>query len=766
MRYGPCTDEVHTTSLPSICGEPTAPRCAVRPPATATRGTWEARRAPYPVEQALLQADALAVALRSALDRIAVPLARAARGFVQRQGWTEFGFARIEDHTRERFGRSGRWVRDLAAIGEGLETLPDLAAIVAGLDDGLPIGRVAALLVVRVATAASLPSWVALARKATVRDLRQAVARARRGGSEWPPADTGAPDLRATTAAAADMEDAADRTLVRLPVPRPVQAAFDEAVDLHRAVQGAEAGVTSFVDALVAEAMASGDDAPPDAEVRPLSSGSPMRAVEDALARASGNWRHLPQMAGPSWALALAGEGLERLASVERVAGRGGPADLDAQIRMLISLENDLEIQLGRVLAGMCEARAWPRLWFAGAAHYAEERLRLSRTASEDRMRAARSLRRFPGLRQAYENGQVGLEAALTVVRILGDGTPEAGVERAWVEHARITTVKRLRDEARALRLRHLATGGCDSAASQPETTSAAGGSLQAGRTPDAGPLDDAAWHASIRRDPGTARRRILTAGLLASGIGAGAIRAACPGSERRPRMGAAPETALPCAPDVFLRLRLPRDLADCLLAAIESARRRLSAVADALPWDEDFAEDARPRPSPAREEIRSGEGAPPSLRAARTFSIRCRRVPAWVGLLALLEDFAFTWDPPHPGQRRPGEEVYCRDGWRCAAPGCTSRRHLESHHLVYRSRGGGDDPANRICLCRLHHQRGEHGDLASCSGKAPLGVVWRLGKSAAGGAGIRPAGTAEWYRNERLLSGWQDAAPGAGARR
>ena len=68
---------------------------------------------------------------------------------------------------------------------------------------------------------------------------------------------------------------------------------------------------------------------------------------------------------------------------------------------------------------------------------------------------------------------------------------------------------------------------------------------------------------------------------------------------------------------------------------------------------------------------------------------------------------------------------------------------HLEDHHVHYRSRGSSDEASNRTCLCRFHHQRGEHGDLASCRGKAPLGLLWRLGKP----------GLASWFRSERRLA-------------
>jgi hypothetical protein len=75
-------------------------------------------------------------------------------------------------------------------------------------------------------------------------------------------------------------------------------------------------------------------------------------------------------------------------------------------------------------------------------------------------------------------------------------------------------------------------------------------------------------------------------------------------------------------------------------------------------------------------------------------------------------------------------------------APGCTSRRGLEDHHIRYRSRGGGDQERNRVCLCSTHHRLGEHGGLASCRGVAPLAFVWRLGHP----------DLASWYLNERRL--------------
>ena len=49
-------------------------------------------------------------------------------------------------------------------------------------------------------------------------------------------------------------------------------------------------------------------------------------------------------------------------------------------------------------------------------------------------------------------------------------------------------------------------------------------------------------------------------------------------------------------------------------------------------------------------------------------------------------------------------QAVFNRDGWQCAFPGCTMRKMLDVHHIVFRSRGGSDELGNLICLCRIHH--------------------------------------------------------------
>jgi len=655
-------------------------------------------------EDRLRCADRLALSLKAGIERIIIPLSRAAAAFVRERAWFAFGYARLEDHARERFGRSGRWVRNLAVLGEAIQSTPRLAAALTGDDGGKPIGWVAALAVARIATPETLTFWIGLARESTVRDLQDAVRRARAAP------DVGGPMGHGKAAAADDVDDDGDRELVRLFVPAPVASAFDEALDLYRAVEGHHAPVTSFIEMLVAESAASAT--PPDVDVVPLQAGPNHAEREQALAGATGSWSHLPQAAAAGWASQLADDGLESLRVVESEAGEGDHAALDRQIRTLLQLEDVLQARLGRVLAEMGERGDWPRLMFDGVGHYGEERLRISRTTAEDRARAARTLRSRPRLRAAYESGRVGLEAVLLITRILGSAPLAEGVEQSWVDRGIEATIKRLRDEARALGCRGAGRQGSRWSharnQSKPRTRIGAADESQM-FDPQGGPspLEDAEWQESLSRPPGCARRRVLRLGL-----------------ETLMDVGG----ELP-SPDVFLRFRLPADLAAAIVGTIESRRRWLTSTVEQVPWDQQW-------PDPA---------ALPSVLAARTFSTRSRRVPSWVGLLSILEEFVCTWDTTArdgPSRAAVKQAIYIRDGWRCMAPGCTSRRNLEDHHLVYRSRGGNNTSANRICLCRFHHQRGEHGGLSSCVGTAPLGITWRLGRRE----------VAQAFRNERRL--------------
>jgi hypothetical protein len=67
------------------------------------------------------------------------------------------------------------------------------------------------------------------------------------------------------------------------------------------------------------------------------------------------------------------------------------------------------------------------------------------------------------------------------------------------------------------------------------------------------------------------------------------------------------------------------------------------------------------------------------------------------------------------------------RDDYRCQVPGCTCRRNLQAHHIIFRSRGGTDDEWNLITLCSSHHLPGVHEGRLIIEGKAPHNIVVRF---------------------------------------
>jgi len=791
--------------------------------------------------------DALCVQLVLARDRVVLPLARVVAAFVGQSAWHVFGYARASDFTRERLHRSSRWLGDIAALHQAFGSLPALEAALCGDDGKERIGRCAALLIGRIATPESIDTWIDFARSNTVRSVRNEVHRARRSHSVWPgsasdraasghdhaPATdghedaptngaaraTGCHDVAPESEAASGCQNARDdgasstdpappddpelqddlREAVKVAVPCAVLAAFEEALDLHRAVIGRESSVTGFIEALSAESAAG---LPPadEVDVRPVSRGRERRAHEEALARATQLWKHLGQVTSSTAttrhdsatrpasdarsdaqsgtqsnaqsdsqsefrsdaqsdahteAAREAFAALSELEELTAVAGHGDHAQLLEQMLALLDIEECLEIALGKALAAIGDGGSWRTLRFAGVGHYGAERLGMCRTTVEDRAGLARWLRTRPNVRSAYEDGRLGLESALLVRRVLERVPSNQQLESAWLERATQVTVKRLRDEVRLTRRTHLLgpqAAHLDAAngPAPPDLSTVSLGAAGVLSVSSAGrpqhtqladrdaplPIDDRAWQHALQRAHGDANERVIRLGIIAL---------------EKP------------IPDVFLRLRLPDDVAQSFVGALESKRREMADQAahdtwkrdwEDPPWETTNARDARAagcRDDHERGPENDSEDDPenasdirrPAWLAARLFASRGRRVPTWVALLAMLEEYASTWDQRNGVPRRAAAAVYIRAGWRCTAPGCTSRQNLEDHHIVYRSRGGGHGLANRTCVCRFHHQQGEHGGLAACRGQAPLDIIWRLG---------RPD-LAHWYRNERLLA-------------
>jgi len=102
--------------------------------------------------------------------------------------------------------------------------------------------------------------------------------------------------------------------------------------------------------------------------------------------------------------------------------------------------------------------------------------------------------------------------------------------------------------------------------------------------------------------------------------------------------------------------------------------------------------------------------------------------LPTWAAALFLVRRAVEEWERVDPTRRPTEWKIFERDGWRCQAPGCSSRRRLEAHHIIFRSQNGSDDPDNLITLCHSHHRRGIHEGYLAVSGSAPSDLRWRLG--------------------------------------
>jgi len=103
-------------------------------------------------------------------------------------------------------------------------------------------------------------------------------------------------------------------------------------------------------------------------------------------------------------------------------------------------------------------------------------------------------------------------------------------------------------------------------------------------------------------------------------------------------------------------------------------------------------------------------------------------------GFEAMIDHALRAWrveDAWLKSRSRQKTAIFERDGWRCTVPGCTSRRNLQSHHIVFRSDGGDDGAENQTTLCAFHHHRGVHAGRVRVTGQAPDRLWFELGTRA-----------------------------------
>ncbi len=93
-----------------------------------------------------------------------------------------------------------------------------------------------------------------------------------------------------------------------------------------------------------------------------------------------------------------------------------------------------------------------------------------------------------------------------------------------------------------------------------------------------------------------------------------------------------------------------------------------------------------------------------------------------------LVTSFWSTWAEVL-GRTNACEAILRRDGYACTCPVCTRPSAPGSHHVRYRSHGGGDEPSNLTSPCERCHLDGEHGGRLRITGQAP-DLTWCIGRT------------------------------------
>jgi hypothetical protein len=127
----------------------------------------------------------------------------------------------------------------------------------------------------------------------------------------------------------------------------------------------------------------------------------------------------------------------------------------------------------------------------------------------------------------------------------------------------------------------------------------------------------------------------------------------------------------------------------------------------------------------------------------------RLEPLPTWAAALLLLHQATSVWEQHDPESVPTQWRVLERDEHRCSIPGCSQRRGLEVHHVVWRSRGGSDHMDNREVVCHGHH-KAIHAGLIRVRGKAPHGLIYELGCE----PGLPPLFL---MHGEKILRSWVD---------
>ena len=311
-------------------------------------------------------------------------------------GIHELGFSTLGAYALERCNRGGRWAAESRTLARRLQSLPQLTV---ALESG-SIGWSMAELLARHATPQTEAALLTIARGQTVQSMRLAFAR------ERAPKNNGESDAQG--APPTDCDDPDDDDLTRtLSLTLPVEEAW--ALEATRMMvehmDGRHTGA-HFLESLLAEATIPLLDltAPAQAEQTEETDQADQPDVTSQMEAEHAAYR--AQMQRLQHQQAEAELQSRPAVPTDPHPGEAPDADdlptglqaLDARIRHYSAELASRDLFFGRIAQRFLALRGWQTLGFTSEAHYARERLGMSRASLRSKLSLAR---RSQGLRQA-----------------------------------------------------------------------------------------------------------------------------------------------------------------------------------------------------------------------------------------------------------------------------------------------------------------------------------------------------------------------------
>ncbi|HKY32149.1 MAG TPA: HNH endonuclease signature motif containing protein [Candidatus Polarisedimenticolia bacterium] len=677
---------------------------------------WREQRA-FAVHRALMD-------VKAAAHQVDVHLGALLRRMIAVRGYRRWGHAGVESYLVEELRQTSvRRFRYLVAIDGAIAERPLVKLGDAWRRGTVTVSRAREL--IRVMTPDNEEEWLRRASSMSVWRLKREVARAlalhgeggAAAGEGGEQCAQGIPPGGEAPQAAGPVEAGEERWSRRgFAATRPVDSAWQAAVETARRMAGFDLQVHDCVDDLLAEYM-SGCRLPAGVPVRPVPERPVGLEVElevgpEAREDAAAPWRQAQRRVDEAW------EELRRLRDMGRTArlaldpleglgGRGGPdaadpADLHARIRWLLRVEQNIAWHECRLMGSMAALRFYARLGLPSLRAYAVEVMGVGGRTPFMLAALARGFQRLPRVEEAFRLGRITALEATEIMKVATGRT-----QSAWIARARSSTLAQLREEVAFV----LAV---DEPSGLPPERPLPG--LGEGQRPCSAPAAGRTWATSGSAGggpPGPARRG------GAAGGAEGRAEGGC-GEDDREVQTCAPETSGALATTVAYRT-------ETWYSAFASDRPALFAA-------------LLSRKGPKRP---VGFTAPEAT--ARHWDLTladCRagwRLEEDGGVLSdtqcialLVLNFMQVWAHPKVVRGSRAHRIFTRDGWRCQVPYCRSRANLNAHHMVFRSKGGCDKAWNLITVCRRHHEM-IHAGIIRVAGRAPGSVRWLMGIGAGG---------------------------------